>query len=123
MVRQRVEAYVFLSTSHTCSKSQQTGPELHFAPQSLTSSSLSSTSGSSARPLSGHGSGFPKKPLDPQCPRIAQRPASWMGVKGLLSAAAVAVPRPTNSRPPRTRDSFAICRNAGRTEWAAQRRK
>lgn len=68
---------------HTCSAAQHTFPVSHFAPQIPTNCFRTSSSGSSARPLSGQGSSGEKKLDLPQLPRMAQRPASWMGVMAL----------------------------------------
>jgi len=70
---------------HTCSSAQHTGPVFHFGPHIPTSCFRTSSSGSSASPLSGHGSSGEKKLDFPQLPRMAQRPASWMGVNASLN--------------------------------------
>jgi hypothetical protein len=64
-----------------CSPVQHTGPVLHFVPQRSTNCFRTSSAGSSAGPLSGHGSGFPKRDF-PQFPRIEHLPASCIGVYG-----------------------------------------
>src|SRR5271156_60090 len=71
----------FLLKASTCSSSQQTAVSFHLFPQSSTSFSFTSAAGSSAFPLSRHGKLPPKNDCFPQLPRIAQRPASCMGVK------------------------------------------
>jgi hypothetical protein len=68
----------------TCSASQHTGPVFHLGPQSSTNCFLTSSFGSFASPLSGHGSAGEKKLEPPQLPRIEHRPASCFGVKALL---------------------------------------
>jgi len=73
----------------TCSAAQQTGPVFHFGPHISTSCFLTSSSGSSASPLSGHGDSGPNQPAFPQLPRIEHRPASCIGVKGPLEAKVV----------------------------------
>lgn len=64
----------------TCEPSQHTGPVIHFGPHISTSCCLTSSCGSSAGPLSGHGNGGAKNPPPPQFPRMAHRPASCLGV-------------------------------------------
>ena len=66
----------------TCSAAQQTGPVFHLGPQISTSCFLTSSSGSCASPLSGHGDSGPNHPDLPQLPRIEHLPASWIGVNG-----------------------------------------
>lgn len=73
-----VSAWPYTDHDLTCSSRQQTGPSSHLGPQSPTSFCLTSSSGSWARPLSGQGNSPPKIDCFPQCPRIAQRPFSWI---------------------------------------------
>lgn len=91
--------YMFsdLIICHTCFSSQHRGPVFHFGPQIPISFSRTSSSGSFASPLSTHGS---REKRVPQSPRIAQRPASWMGVKASLDTRVVAAVR---RRPATTR--------------------
>jgi len=77
----------FPCNASTCSSVQQTLVSFHSSPQTETSLSLKPLSGASASPLSGHGSSEPNSDCLPQCPRMAQRPASCFSVVGPLLAA------------------------------------
>jgi hypothetical protein len=81
----------FPCSASTCSFVQQTLVSFHSSPHTETSLSLKPLSGVSASPLSGHGSSEPNSDCLPQCPLMAQRPASCLSVVGLLLAAS-AVP-------------------------------
>jgi len=100
---ERVSSYIIhqyrlscLAICHTCFSSQHRGPVFHFGPQIPISFSRTSSSGSFASPLSTHGS---REKRVPQSPRIAHRPASWMGVKASLDTRVeAAVRRPATAR-------------------------
>lgn len=70
----------------TCLSSQQIDPSFHFSPHMPTSFSRTSSPGSLAKPLSGHGSSPPKNDFFPHCPLIAHLPFSCFWVHPSSSA-------------------------------------